>query len=214
MARRTAAVAAVSLCLFGAGCSADPGPRPTAVVSTSAADPYGLSSVAWPQDDDAATAWLGRLPETVGDLSKVSADQRGDGFDFVVYRSGPEEDDRSISWAEGGELVDLLGVLDFGEGAVPCEDWASSPSLTPLAGLAGPDLNRAVSALPDPLPEPVPWFTCTFTTDVTGEVLDDARQERLATWVSGGRSFTVATYDTAERDALVRAAVDAAASSD
>ena len=212
MARRTAAVAGICLGLLVAGCSADASPRPTVVVSTSAADPYGLSSVAWPQDDDAASAWLARLPQTVGDLSKVPADQSGDGFDFVVYRSGPEADDRSISWAEGGELVDLLGVLDFGEGAVPCADWESSPSLAPLAGLAGPALNRAVSALPDPLPEPVPWFTCTFSTDITGESLADAEQERFATWVSGDRSFTVATYDSAERDALIRAAVDAAAS--
>jgi len=210
--RRAAAVAAVAACLLLAACSAGSAPRPTLAVSTSTTDPYGLASVPWPQDDAAASAWLGRLPDEVAGLTKVPADQSGDGFDFVVYRGGPAENDRSVSWFAGGGADGLLGVLDVEDGAVPCEQWASSPSLEQLAGLAGPVLAQAAAELPDPLPEAVPWFACTFTTDEAGEALAEADWEQFASWVSGDRSFSVSTHDEAERDLLVRAAVDAAAS--
>lgn len=210
--RRAAAAAAVSACLLLAACSGGAGPRPTTSVSTSATDPYGLSSVPWPQDDDAAADWLGRLPDEVAGLSKVQADQSGDGFDFVVYRSGPEDDDRSVSWFAGGGVDGLLGVLDVDEGAVPCEQWASSPSLEQLAGLAGPELASAARALPDPLPETAPWWTCAFTHDELGEPIAEADWEWFASWLSGDRSFSVSTGDEAERDLLVQAAVEAAAS--
>lgn len=212
MTRRAAAAAAVAACLLLAACSAGSAPRPTISVSTSATDPYGLSSVPWPQDDEAASAWLARLPDDVGGLTKVPADQEGDGFDFVVYRGGPEEDDRSVSWFGGGGADGLLGVLDVSDGGVPCQQWASSPSLEQLAGLAGPDLAQAAAELPDPLPETVPWWTCTFTHDELGEPLAEADWEWFASWVSGDRSFSVSTGDEAERDLLVQAAVQAAAS--
>jgi hypothetical protein len=214
MRRRTAAVAGATACALLAACSALPGAdaRPTAVVSTSAADPYGVGSVPWPQDDEAAEAWLQRMPDDVGDLRKVPADEAADGFGFVVYRSGPEQDDRSVGWFAGGGTEGLTAVLGVDEGSQPCERWESSPSLAPLAGKAGDALRTAVRALPETLPEPVPWWTCTFTHDELGEPLDEADWEWFATWASGDRTFTVSTGDEAERDALVRAAVQAAAS--
>jgi hypothetical protein len=213
MRRRTAAMVSACVCLLLAGCSALPGsePRPTAVVSTSAADPYGVGSVPWPEDDEAAAAWLERMPDEVGDLAKVPTDEGSDGFGFVLYRSGPEQDDRSVSWFAGGSTDGLVAVLGFDE-TQPCEQWASSPSLAPLAGKAGDDLRTAVRALPETLPEAVPWWTCTFTYDELGAPLDEADWEWFGAWVSGDRSFTVSAGDAAERDALIRAAVDAAAS--
>lgn len=213
MRRRTVLVPTLVLGLLASGCSALPGsaPRPTAVVSTSAADPYGVGSVPWPADDDAAAQWLERMPAEVSGLAKVTSDEPGDGFDFVVYRSGTEDDDRSVAWFDGGGLEGLLGVLDLDEGAQPCEGWASSPSIAQLAGKTGDELRAAVLALPEMLPESVPWWSCTFTHDDLGEPLDPADREWFATWVSGDRSFTVSTGDEAERDALVRAAVQAAA---
>lgn len=214
MRRRSAAAAGAALCLVLAACSALPGSdRPPAVtVSTSPADPYGVGSVPWPRDDASASAWLEAMPDEVGDLRKVPADRGSDGFGFVVYRSGPEQDDRSVSWFDGGGAEGLLAVLDVDEGAVPCEQWESSPSLEPLGGKSGDALRTAVRALPEPLPEAVPWWTCTFTTDDLGEPLEPADWEWFATWVSGDRSFSVSTGNEAERAALIRAAVDAAAS--
>lgn len=213
MRRRTVLAPALVLGLLASGCSALPGPapRPTAVVSTSSADPYGVGSVPWPADDDAAAQWLARMPAEVEGLAKVSSDEPGAGFDFVVYRSGAEDDDRSVAWFDGGGLEGLLGVLDLDDGAQPCEGWESSPSIAALAGQAGDELGTAIRALPETLPEAVPWWSCTFTHDELGEPLDPADWEWFATWVSGDRSFTVSTGDEAERDALVRAAVQAAA---
>lgn len=211
MRRRTVLVPALVLGLLVSGCSALPGSTPTAVVSTSAADPYGLGSVPWPADDDAAAQWLERMPAEVDGLTKLASDEPGDGFDFVVYRSGSEDDDRSVAWFDGGGLDGLLGVLDLDEGAQPCEGWESSPSIAGLAGKAGDELRAAVESLPETLPEAVPWWSCTFTHDDLGEQLDPADWEWFTTWVSGDRSFTVSTGDEAERDALVRAAVQAAA---
>ena len=213
MRRGAVLLTAVALGALLAACSALPGssPRPTAVVSTTSADPYGLASVPWPTDVPAATAWLGRLPGEVEGMTKVSDDQADSSFDFVLYRLGSQDMDRSVGWFEGGGLDALLGVLDFDDGAQPCDGWESSPSLTPLAGTAGDDLRTATRALPDTLPEAVPWWSCTFTHDDTGEALDEADWEWFATWVSGDRSFTVSASTEAERDALVRAAVQAAA---
>lgn len=213
---RPGLAAAVALCAVITACTSAPAssPRPTTVVSTSASDPYGFSAVTWPADDEAAAQWLDRLPEEVGGLAKVPAERDSSSFDFVVYRSGAEEDDRSVSWfALGGVdgLVAVLGVDDDDDRTEPCDLWASSPSLDSLAGASGAVLRTAVRALPETLPEPVPWWTCTFTHDETGEPLATADWEWYATWVSGDRSFTVSTGSEAERDVLVAAAVQTAA---
>jgi hypothetical protein len=182
-------------------------------VRTSAADPYGFSSVAWPASDDDAARWLEGLPGQVGDLAKVPGERDGGTFDFVVYRSGAEEDDRSVSWSDddGGIVNSLVAALDFDDGTAPCEQWQSSPSLSSLGGKAGDPLRTAVRALPETLSDPVPWWTCLFTHDDLGEPLDPADWEWYATWVSGTRTFAVSTGDGAERDALIRAAVQTAA---
>ncbi len=212
-----AVVAALAACAALTACTSLPGtsaPRPTAVVSTSAADPYGFASVPWPADEDAATAWLDRLPAEVESMTKVGGERVSSGFDFVVYRSGPESDDRSVSWSvdDLGAVNSLMATLDVGDGTVPCEQWQSSPSLASLGGKAGESLRTAQLALPETLPETVPWWTCTFTHDDLGEPLDRADWEWYATWGSGTRAFAVSTGDEAERDALIRAAVQAAAS--
>jgi hypothetical protein len=183
-------------------------------VSTSAADPYGFASVPWPADEDAATAWLDRLPAEVDGMTKVRGERVGKTFDFVVYRSGSESDDRSVSWSvdDLGVVNSLVAALDFDDGTVPCEQWESSPSIASLGGKAGESLRAAVRALPETLSDSVPWWTCRFTHDDLGEPLDPADWEWYATWVSGTHAFTVSTGDEAERDALIRAAVQAAAS--
>ncbi len=213
---RRAVVTAMAACAALTACTSLPGtsaPRPTAVVSTSAVDPYGFASVPWPADEDAATAWLDRLPTEVDGMTKVPGERVGSGFDFVVYRSGSEGDDRSVSWSvdDLGVVNSLVATLDFDDGTVPCEQWASSPSLASLGGKAGDSLRTARLALPETLPDTVPWWTCTFTHDDLGEPLDPADWEWYATWVSGARTFAVSTGDEAERDALVRAAVQSAA---
>lgn len=212
-----AVVAAIAACAALTACTSPPGssaPRPTAVVSTSVADPYGLASVPWPADDDAATAWLDRLPAEVDGMTKVAGDRVGSDFDFVVYRSGSESNDRSVSWSvdDLGVVNSLVAALDFDDGTVPCEEWESSPSIASLGGKAGESLRTAVRALPETLTDSVPWWTCTFTHDDLGEPLDPADWEYYATWVSGTRTFAVSTGDESERDALIRAAVQAAAS--
>lgn len=211
-----AVVAAIAACAVLTACTSLPGSsaaRPTAVVRTSATDPYGFASVPWPADEDAAEAWLDRLPPEVDGMTKVRGERVGTTFDFVVYRSGSERDDRSVSWSvdDGGVVNSLVAALDFDDGTVPCEQWESSPSIASLGGKAGEPLLTAVRALPETLSDSVPWWTCRFTHDDLGEPLDPADWEWYATWVSGTRTFAVSTGDEAERDALIRAAVQAAA---
>ena len=211
-----AVVAAIAACAALAACTSLPGtstPRPTVVVSTSPVDPYGFASVPWPADNDAATAWLDRLPAEVDGMTTVAGDRVGSDFDFVVYRSGSKSNDRSVSWSvdDLGVVNSLVATVDFDDGTVPCEQWESSPSITSLGGKAGEPLRMAVRALPETLWDRVPWWTCRFTHDDLGEPLDPADWEWYATWVSGTRTFAVSTGDQSERDALIRAAVQAAA---
>ena len=159
-----------------------------------------------PADDDAATAWLDRLPDEVGALVKVPAtgpptastsrlpgrSRAGRPERQLVRRRRAGRPARRPATSTRCRAVRALGVVAVagrarrqgGSGARYCGRGAAQT-----------------------LPEPVPWWTCTFTHDERARPSTRPAWEWLATWVSGDRSFTVSTRDEAERDALVAAAV-------